>query len=467
MGVAEGGAAAGADGATAGYQSGFGNQFATEALPGALPVGRNSPQRPPYGLYTEQFSGTAFTAPRHANRRSWLYRIRPAAVHGSFAPLGAGRLSARFDELACSPNPLRWNPPPLPRAPTDFLDGLATLGGNGSPDSHGGCAIHWYVANRSMAERFFYDADGELLIVPQQGALRLATELGVIDVAPQQVAVIPRGLRVRVELSEGSARGYVCENFGAPLKLPDLGPIGANGLANPRDFQTPVAWYEDRAGDFELVAKFAGALWTARIDHSPLDVVAWHGNHAPYRYDLRHFNTLGSVSFDHPDPSIFLVLHSVSDTPGVDALDFVIFPPRWQVSQDTFRPPWFHRNVASEFMGLIAGVYDAKAQGFAPGGASLHNCMTGHGPDAASYEKATHADTSQPVALTDTMAFMFETRLPIRPTRFALETPLLQRDYGQVWRELRRHFTGPAAPAGAAPGATPARARGRRRRARR
>jgi homogentisate 1,2-dioxygenase len=318
-----------------------------------------------------------------------------------------------------------------------------------------------------MAERFFYDADGELLIVPQQGALRLATELGVIDVAPQQIAVIPRGLRVRVELSEGSARGYVCENFGAPLKLPDLGPIGANGLANPRDFQTPVAWYEDRAGDFELVAKFAGALWTARIDHSPLDVVAWHGNHAPYRYDLRHFNTLGSVSFDHPDPSIFLVLHSVSDTPGVDALDFVIFPPRWLVMQDTFRPPWFHRNVASEFMGLIAGVYDAKAQGFAPGGASLHNCMTGHGPDAASYEKATHADTSQPVALTDTMAFMFETRLPIRPTRFALETPLLQRDYGQVWRELRRHFTGPAAPAGAAPGAAPARARGRRRRARR
>jgi homogentisate 1,2-dioxygenase len=467
MGVAEGGAAAGADGATAGYQSGFGNQFATEALPGALPVGRNSPQRPPYGLYTEQFSGTAFTAPRHANRRSWLYRIRPAAVHGSFAPLGAGRLSARFDEVACPPNPLRWNPPPLPRAPTDFLDGLATLGGNGSPDSHGGCAIHWYVANRSMAERFFYDADGELLIVPQQGALRLATELGVIDVAPQQIAVIPRGLRVRVELSEGSARGYVCENFGAPLKLPDLGPIGANGLANPRDFQTPVAWYEDRVGDFELVAKFAGALWTARIDHSPLDVVAWHGNHAPYRYDLRHFNTLGSVSFDHPDPSIFLVLHSVSDTPGVDALDFVIFPPRWLVMQDTFRPPWFHRNVASEFMGLIAGVYDAKAQGFAPGGASLHNCMTGHGPDAASYEKATHADTSQPVALTDTMAFMFETRLPIRPTRFALETPLLQRDYAQVWRELRRHFTGPAAPAGAAPGAAPARARGRRRRARR
>ncbi|HSY04590.1 MAG TPA: homogentisate 1,2-dioxygenase [Steroidobacteraceae bacterium] len=467
MSVAERGAAATAGGGAARYQSGFGNHFATEALPGALPLGRNSPQRPAYGLYAEQFSGTAFTAPRHANRRSWLYRIRPAAVHGSFAPLGARRFTSRFDELAPAPNPLRWNPPPVPRAPLDFIDGLATLGGNGSPDSHSGCGIHWYVANRSMTERFFHDADGELLIVPQQGGLRLLTELGVIEVAPLQIAVIPRGLRLRVELLEGAARGYVCENFGAPLKLPDLGPIGANGLANPRDFETPVAWYEDRAGDFELVAKFAGQLWTARIDHSPLDVVAWHGNHAPYRYDLRRFNTLGSVSFDHPDPSIFLVLQSISDTPGVDALDFVIFPPRWLVMQDTFRPPWFHRNIASEFMGLIAGVYDAKAQGFAPGGASLHNCMTGHGPDAATYEKAMHADTSQPLALEDTMAFMFETCALIRPTRFALETPLLQRDYGQVWRELRRYFAPPSAPTGAAPGA-PARARGgRRRRARR
>ena len=426
------------------YHSGFGNHHATEAVAGALPVGRNSPQRPPYGLYTEQFSGTAFTAPRHANRRSWLYRIRPAAVHGSFAPLGAGRLSARFDEVACPPNPLRWNPPPLPRAPTDFLDGLATLGGNGSPDSHSGCAIHWYVANRPMVERFFYDADGELLIVPQQGALRLATELGVIDVAPQQIAVIPRGLRLRVELSEGSARGYVCENFGAPFRLPELGPIGSNGLANPRDFQTPVAWYEDRAGDFELIAKFAGQLWSARIDHSPLDVVAWHGNNAPYRYDLRRFNTIGSISYDHPDPSIFTVLTSQSDTPGTANMDFVIFPPRWLVAEHTFRPPWFHRNVASEFMGLITGVYDAKEGGekggFAPGGASLHNCMSGHGPDAASYEKAIASDTQKPHHVADTMAFMFEARSVIRPTQQALESKQLQGDYYECWQGIRKHF---------------------------
>jgi homogentisate 1,2-dioxygenase len=307
-----------------------------------------------------------------------------------------------------------------------------------------------------MEGRFFYDADGELLIVPQLGALRIATELGVLEVRPLEIAVIPRGLRFRVELPEGNARGYVCENFGAPFRLPDLGPIGSNGLANPRDFQTPVAWYEDRDGDFELVAKFAGHLWAAQLDHSPLDVVAWHGNNAPYRYDLRRFNTIGSVSYDHPDPSIFLVLQSISDTAGVDAVDFVIFPPRWLAMRDTFRPPWFHRNVASEFMGLIEGVYDAKAEGFAPGGASLHNCMSGHGPDAATWEKATLADTSQPVALSDTMAFMFETRAIIRPTRYALETPLLQSDYSRVWQDLQRHFTAPATPHSPAESGRPA-----------
>jgi homogentisate 1,2-dioxygenase len=423
------------------YQNGFGNHFGTEVLQGALPQGRNSPQRCPYGLYAEQFSGTAFTAPRHANRRSWLYRIRPAAVHGEFRRIEDGALTSRFDQLDASPNQLRWSPLPIPAEPTDFVQGLRTAGGNGSPELQTGCGIHWYVANRSMLDRYFYDADGELLIVPQSGRLRLATELGILEIEPQQIAVIPRGLRFRVELLDGQARGYVCENFGAPFQLPDLGPIGSNGLANPRDFQAPVAWYEDRQGDFELVAKFLGHCWAAPIDHSPLDVVAWHGNHAPYRYDLRRFNTLGSISYDHPDPSIFLVLQSSSDTAGVDSVDFVIFPPRWLAAQDTFRPPWFHRNIASEFMGLITGVYDAKAEGFAPGGASLHNCMSGHGPDAATFERAILADTSKPTYVGDTMAFMFETRTVIRPTRFALESPQLQSDYSQCWQGLQSHFT--------------------------
>jgi len=423
------------------YQNGFANEFGTEALEGALPKGRNSPQRCAYGLYAEQFSGTAFTAPRHSNRRSWLYRIRPAAVHGEFRRMDDGYLTSRFDAVDPSPNQLRWSPLSIPVEPTDFIAGLRTAAGNGSPEQQSGCGIHWYVANRSMIDRFFYSADGELLIVPQLGRLRLATELGILEIEPQQIAVIPRGLRFRVELLDGQARGYVCENYGAPFRLPDLGPIGSNGLANPRDFEAPVAWYEERAGDFELVARFMGHCWSARMDHSPLDVVAWHGNNAPYRYDLRRFNTIGSISFDHPDPSIFLVLQSLSDTPGVDTIDFVIFPPRWLVTEDTFRPPWFHRNVASEFMGLITGVYDAKADGFSPGGASLHNCMSGHGPDAATFEKASGGDTTQPHHVTDTMAFMFETRTVIRPTRFALESPQLQRDYSQCWQGLRSHFT--------------------------
>ncbi|HEX4523316.1 MAG TPA: homogentisate 1,2-dioxygenase [Casimicrobiaceae bacterium] len=424
------------------YQSGFGNEFATEALPGALPEGQNSPQRAPYGLYAEQLSGTAFTAPRAANRRAWLYRIRPAAVHEPFRRIGNGRIESRFDQLPTPPDQLRWDPLPMPSAaaPTDFVDGLVTMAGNGAPAAQNGCGIHLYAANRSMRDRFFYDADGELLIVPQQGRVRFDTELGRIAVEPQEIVVIPRGVRFRVELLDTEARGYVCENFGAPFRLPDLGPIGSNGLANPRDFLSPAAWYEDRSGGFELVAKFMGNLWAAAIDHSPLDVVAWHGNYAPYKYDLRRFNTVGSTSFDHPDPSIFLVLQSPSDTAGVDMIDFVIFPPRWLVMEHTFRPPWFHRNVASEFMGLIEGVYDAKAEGFLPGGASLHNCMSGHGPDAETFARASAADVSKPQRVSDTMAFMFETRTVIHPTRFALESAQRQPEYYRCWATLATHF---------------------------
>ncbi len=434
------------------YQTGYGNSFATEALPGALPQGRNSPTRCPYGLYAEQLSGTAFTAPRAENRRSWLYRILPAARHQPFEPLERLGPHARppgwtSDAAAypATPNQLRWSPLPMPGTPTDFIDGVITMGGNGSPDEHSGVGIHLYAANTSMTERFFYDADGELLFVPQEGRLLLATELGRLEVAPQEIAVIPRGIRFRVELPDGQARGYLLENFGAPLRLPELGPIGSNCLANARDFQTPVAWYEDRAGDFLLVGKFAGGFWQARIDHSPLDVVAWHGTHAPYKYDLRRFNVIGSISFDHPDPSIFTVLTSPSDTPGTANVDFAIFPPRVLTMENTFRPPWFHRNVASEFMGLIHGIYDAKAEGFLPGGASLHNCMSGHGPDAGTFEKASRADTSQPHYIRDTMAFMFETRRVIRPTAQALASPQRQDDYYTCWEGLRRHFT-PDAP---------------------
>jgi homogentisate 1,2-dioxygenase len=422
------------------YQSGFGNECATEALPGALPVGQNSPQKCPYGLYAEQLSGTAFTAPRGANRRSWLYRIRPAAMHQPFERMDNGLLTSDFAAAPTPPNQLRWDPLPIPTKPTDFVQGLVTMAGNGDPHAQSGCGIHVYAANRSMTDRVFYNADGEMLIVPQQGRLRFVTELGLVEVEPQEIVVIPRGVRFRVELLDDAARGYICENFGANYRLPDLGPLGSNGLANPRDFLTPVAWYEDKDASHELVAKFMGNLWAAQMDHSPLDVVAWHGNYAPYKYDLRRFNTIGSISYDHPDPSIFLVLQSLSDTPGVDTIDFVIFPPRILAMQHTFRPPWFHRNIASEFMGLVHGVYDAKAQGFLPGGASLHNCMSGHGPDAQTFEKASNADLSRPEIIQGSMAFMFETRCVIRPTKFALDSPQLQADYFRCWQGLRKHF---------------------------
>jgi homogentisate 1,2-dioxygenase len=424
------------------YQSGFGNEFATEASAGALPVGQNSPQRAPLGLYAEQLSGTAFTAPRAHNLRSWLYRIRPSVVHKPFKQIeNKSWLSAPFTNAVTSPNQLRWNPLPLPNAPTDFIDGMMTMAGNGDVAAQFGMAAHLYAANVSM-QRFFYNADGELLIVPQQGALTIRTELGVIEIAPGEIAVVPRGLKFRVECAGAvpqMAYGYVCENYGTPFRLPELGPLGANGLANARDFLTPVAAYEDREGDFRLVAKFQGNLWEAEINHSPLDVVAWHGNYAPYKYDLARFNTINTVSFDHPDPSIFTVLTSPSDTPGTANADFVIFPPRWMVAENTFRPPWFHRNVMSEFMGLIRGEYDAKPSGFLPGGASLHNCMSPHGPDAEAFEKASNAELT-PKKYENTLAFMFESRYVFQTTAFALEAAALQQDYWECWQNLPKQF---------------------------
>ncbi|PTL84059.1 homogentisate 1,2-dioxygenase [Vitiosangium sp. GDMCC 1.1324] len=420
------------------HHSGFGNEHASEAIAGALPVGQNTPQRVAFDLYAEQLSGTAFTAPRSENRRTWLYRLRPSAAHPPYRQTDARRLSSGpFNEVPPSPNRLRWNPQPLPTEPTTFIEGLFTLGGNGSPAMGAGVGVHIYVANASMVDTAFFNADGELLIVPQSGALRIVTELGVLEVPPGHIALVPRGMRMRVELPDGPVRGYVCENYGAPFRLPELGPIGANGLANPRDFIAPAASYEDIERPTRIVQKFQGNLWETTLGHSPFDVVAWHGTYVPYTYDLARFNTINTVSFDHPDPSIFTVLTSPSETPGTANCDFVIFPPRWMVAEHTFRPPWFHRNVMSELMGLVHGVYDAKADQFVPGGASLHNCMSAHGPDRKTYEAAVAADLA-PRKLDNTLAFMFETRWVIAPTRAAMESPTLQPDYDACWADLRK-----------------------------
>ena len=423
------------------YQAGFGNEFASEAVKGALPAGRNSPQRAPLGLYAEQLSGTAFTQPRAVNRRTWVYRIMPSAAHPRYSRIGNGTLRGTpFDEIEPDPNRLRWDALPMPEGQTDFIDGLYTVAGNGDLRTRNGMAVHQYAANQSMTRRYFVDSDGELLFVPEHRSVTLHTELGPLAVVPGEIAVVPRGIRFRVELPGGPARGYLCENFGAAFTLPERGPIGANGLANERDFLAPTASYEDGAGPVQVVQKFGGNLWAADYDHSPLDVVGWHGTYAPYKYDTADFMVIGTISFDHPDPSIFTVLTSPSELPGLANVDFVIFPPRWLVGEDTFRPPWYHRNIMSEYMGLVHGVYDAKAEGFVPGGASLHNTFASHGPDAETYARASTAEL-RPQKLDGTLAFMFESRWMIVPTRQAMEAAHRQRDYDAVWAGLGRGFT--------------------------
>lgn len=422
------------------YQNGFGNNFATEAVPGALPVGRNSPQRPPHDLYAELISGTAFTAPRAENRRSWLYRRQPSVVVGRFQPYAqAFWCTGAAQGVVVPPEPLRWSPCAIPAEPTDFVDGLRTLAANGDADAQTGMAAHVYVANRSMERRACVNADGEMLFVPQQGRLVLVTEMGILDVQPGEVALVPRGVAFKVSLPDGASRGYVCENYGAHFRLPELGPIGSNGLANARDFQTPVAAFEEPTGPYEIIKKYGGSLWSAQMPQSPFNVVAWHGNLAPYKYNTADFMTIGSISFDHPDPSIFTVLTSPSDTPGTANCDFVIFPPRWLVAEDTFRPPWYHRNLMSEFMGLVQGQYDAKPEGFVPGGASLHNCMVPHGPDADAYVKASTGEL-KPHKLDDTLAFMFESRYRFVPTAFAMNSGTLDTDYANCWANLKDQF---------------------------
>lgn len=421
------------------YLTGFGNQHSSEAVPGALPIGRNSPQRAPLGLYAELLSGSAFTAPRADNQRSWLYRRLPSAVVGGYQPLAHARWkSGAAQGESAPPDPLRWGPTPLD-GDGDFIDGLRSYAVTGEVGTSGMGALA-YVAHRPMGRRALVNADAEMLLVPQQGRLLVTTELGRLEVAPGFIALLPRGMAFKVDPLDGPARGYVCENFGAAFRLPELGPIGSNGLAHARDFEAPAAWHEVEEGGYEIVKRYGGQLWRATQGHSPFNVVAWHGNLAPYRYDLARFMTINTVSFDHPDPSIFTVLTSPSDTTGWANVDFVIFPPRWMVAEDTFRPPWYHRNVMSEFMGLVLGQYDAKPEGFKPGGASLHNCHVPHGPDAEAFERASHAELA-PHKLDNTLAFMFETRWPLRPTAWALQDAPLERNYADCWQGLKDEFT--------------------------
>ena len=425
------------------YQRGFGNHFCSEAMAGALPEGQNSPQKAPLGLVAEQLSGTAFTARRHENLRSWQYRIAPSVVGNDSTLHDKGLVrTGPIDDGPVPNNPLRWDPEPAPDNRVSFAQGWKTVCVNGSAEMRHGSAVHLYSANESMENDYFYNADGELLIVPCKGEMEFFTEFGRLAVEPGFIVVIPRGVKFKATLKSPLCQGYICENYGNLFQLPGLGPIGANGLANPQDFESPTADFEDKEGNFTIITKFMGELWQAPAPRSPLNVVAWHGNYAPYRYDLRKFNTIGTVSYDHPDPSIFTVLTSQTDREGCANVDFVIFPPRWMVAKDTFRPPYFHRNVMSEYMGLIYGVYDAKpAGGFEPGGGSLHNCMVPHGPEAAAYHQAMEAQL-KPEYLDKTLAFMFESSFVYKPTKTMLESPTLQKDYTKCWQGIKKTFQG-------------------------
>ncbi|UZJ57579.1 hypothetical protein CBS101457_006899 [Exobasidium rhododendri] len=431
------------------YNAGFGNHVESEAIPGTLPKLGNAPQKVSHGLYAEQVSGTAFTAPRHKNQRSWLYRIKPSVNHSPFSPYAHPRVLSSFHSFSpgieITPQQLRWDPLELGNSDQekDFVDGLVTLGGAGDSQVKDGMAIHFYSCNKSMKNRSFYNSDGDFLIVPQMGELDIVTEFGRMTVPPLHICVIQRGLKFSVNVT-GQAKGFICEIYKGHFELPELGPLGANGLANVKDFQTPVAAYEDIEGQYTIINKFMGSFFQFEQDHSPYDVVAFSGNYVPYRYDLLKFNTMGSISYDHPDPSIFTVLTCPTDSPGTAIADFVIFPPRWLVQEDTFRPPYFHRNVMSEFMGNIVGTYDAKATGFLPGGASLHNMNSAHGPDAETFDKASVAELKPVKIGQGSMSFMFESAYQIATTKWAItESGKLQQDYWKAWQDLKKNFVAP------------------------
>lgn len=427
-----------------GYMPGFGNDYETEALPGALPQSANSPQKCNYGLYGEQLSGTAFTAPGHQNERTWCYRIRPSVKHSRHyqkIELPHWQSAPNVDLGVTSLGQYRWDPLPHAKDNLTWITGMRTMTTAGDVNTQIGMASHIYLLTSSMVDEYFFSADSELLVVPQEGILQFSTELGIIDLEPKEIAIIPRGLIYRVEILEGPARGFVCENYGQKFELPSRGPIGANCMANPRDFKAPVAAYEDREVPSTVTVKWCGQFHKTQIGQSPLDVVAWHGNYAPVKYDLRTYCPVGAILFDHPDPSIFTVLTASSSQPGTANIDFVLFRERWVVAEDTFRPPWYHKNIMSELMGNIYGQYDAKPQGFVPGGLSLHNMMLPHGPDRDAFENASNANLG-PDKLNNTMSFMFETRFPQHLTKFAAAEAPLQDNYVDCWSGIEKKFDG-------------------------
>ena len=427
------------------YQNGFGNVLESETIPGTLPQGRNNPKT--ISLYTEQLSGSAFTQPRNLNLHTWLYRTQPSVVHNAQNPFQYGDFFGGGEDPTqgvLDPNAMRWSPflsDDDASSSHTFATGMHLLGSSGDPTTKSGLAIYVYLCRQDMKDSYMYNSDGDFLIVPQEGTLDVSTELGRLSVKPREIAVIPRGIVFSVN---GNGRGYVLEIYKGHFVLPELGPIGSNGLANARDVQYPVAWTEapfSKGTPATLYNKFGSRLWHKSITTTPFNVVAWHGNYLPFKYDLKNFCAVNSVTYDHLDPSIYTVLTCAGDEPGTALCDFVIFPPRWMsTDSNTFRPPWFHRNTMTEFMGLIQGGYDAK-KGFEAGGASLHSCMTPHGPDAVTYDKAVADPCDKPTYFSGGLAFMFETSHMLRLSKYALDHACRDVDYSKCWEQLPDRFS--------------------------
>ncbi|ORX94816.1 homogentisate 1,2-dioxygenase [Clohesyomyces aquaticus] len=432
------------------YQCGFGNRFASESIPSVLPRGQNCPQRVKYDLYSEQLNGSSFVSARQALQHVWMYRIRPSVVHGELSRSDLNsKLEAYFGpanpRVEYNPSQQAWNPFPVPEASPsssiDFVHGLRTVAGQGDPTSKQGIAIHIYTANASMQNRAFCNNDGDFLILPQQGRLDIQTELGNVMVRPGELAVIQAGIRFKVSLPDGPSRGYIQEIFGAHYELPELGPIGSNGMALPRDFEYPVASFDlDSSSIWEIVYKLAGTLHSCHQPHTPFDVVAWHGNYAPYKYAIEKFINMANVERDQADPTIYCVLTARSIIPGVSLTDFLVFTPKWISTTNTFRPPYYHRNMSTEVMGLVYGTYGGSSHVLEPGGLSYEASYMPHGETYETWKMATTQDLRPTRACEDTLAFMFHVSVPLMLTQWAMESPARNPTDVKVLAGFEGHF---------------------------
>ncbi|KAH9874017.1 hypothetical protein IAQ61_004645 [Plenodomus lingam] len=437
------------------YQAGWGNRHQSEVIPGTLPVAQNNPQEVRFGLYTEGITYSAFAAPRAHNYSTYMYRCRPAAAHNGYVPFESkSNIQNCFlslnPKVATLPEQAEWRPFPLPKEEEkiDFANGLHTLAGSGDPNIREGLALYVYMINSSMERRAFCNADGDFLICAQLGTLDIVTEMGKIFLQPGEICVIQRGIRFCMNLAPDTkvARGYITEVWGSMWELPDLGPLGGHGLANPRDFLYPVAAIDDNLHvDWQIVNKINGELVAIQQDHSPFDLVAWHGNVVPYKYDLTKFSSQNSTSIDHTDPSIFTVLTAKSRDPLTPLADFLWFGPRWDVATNTFRLPYFHRNSASEFLACLYGQGLGRSDDFQPGGGSFEGGHTPHGGFHEGYQHGMRIHESQPEKiLTEQLTIMIESSRLFLWTEWARKGCGVIDEHGtnyKVWEALPDRFS--------------------------